>query len=494
MKLTKKYKALVMLLLFGQLYLQAQQFKISFTPDAFKGPFTGKLFLYLSKDNKEPKDGSVGIAFFPCMSIDVKNVKPGEWVTVDDRANSFPVKLSDIERGAYYVQAVWDRNLGGRSIAESPGNLMSKPERLQITKDYKKTFSIICSTAIPEPVFKETEFVKELKVSSDLLSTFHGKAMTVDAAVLLPAGYYKEPGRKYPLLFLVSGYGGNYHAYSGDTVSRGRILDSIPFITVFLDGNCSLGHSVYANSENNGPWGDALVKEFIPQLESKYRANGARLLTGHSSGGWTVLWLQTQYPATFAGCWSSSPDPVDFRDYQKVNLYEGENLFYDKAGNLRNVATVAGRIPWATSKQAYQMEQVIYRGEQMHSFDAVFSAKGANGNPERICDPATGEMKRSTFEHWKKYDISSYLRNNWSTLEKDLDGKIRVTIGEQDNFLLQGAVHLLDTAMKKLNAGMQFEYFPGDHFTVHTPEYRQKGFKFLADRYRQWDNTTKKGF
>ena len=136
MKLTKKYKALVMLLLFGQLYLQAQQFKISFTPDAFKGPFTGKLFLYLSKDNKEPKDGSVGIAFFPCMSIDVKNVKAGEWVTVDDRANSFPVKLSDIERGAYYVQAVWDRNLGGRSIAESPGNLMSKPERLQITKDY----------------------------------------------------------------------------------------------------------------------------------------------------------------------------------------------------------------------------------------------------------------------------------------------------------------------------------------------------------------------
>ena len=139
------------------------------------------------------------------MSIDVKNVKADEWVTVDDRANSFPVKLSDIERGAYYVQAVWDRNLGGRSIAESPGNLMSKPGRLQITKDYKKTFSIICSTAIPEPVFKETEFVKELKVSSDLLSTFHGKAMTVDAAVLLPAGYYKEPGRKYPLLFWCQG-------------------------------------------------------------------------------------------------------------------------------------------------------------------------------------------------------------------------------------------------------------------------------------------------
>ena len=86
------------------------------------------------------------------------------------------------------------------------------------------------------------------------------------------------------------------------------------------------------------------------------------------------------------------------------------------------------------------------------------------------------------------------LCKSWSNLEKDLDGKIRVSIGEQDNFLLQGAVHLLDTEMKKLNAGMQFDYFPGDYFTVHTPEYRQKGFKFLADRYRQWETMNRKGF
>jgi hypothetical protein len=294
----KKYFSIVTLLVLVQCQLAAQQFKISYTPGVFKGPFTGKLFLYLSKDNKEPKDGFIGITAFPCMSIDVKNIKPGEWVTVDDRAHSFPVKLSEIERGEYYVQAVWDRNLGGRAIAESPGNLMSKPEKFPITKDYKKTYNIVCNLAIPVPVFKETKFVKELKVSSTLLTSFHRKPMTVDAAVLLPSGYYDEPARKYPILIMVSGYGGNYHGYSGDTISRGRVLDSIPFITVFLDGNCSLGHSVYANSENNGPWGDALVKEFIPQLESKYRANGARLLTGHSSGGWSVLWLQTHYPST----------------------------------------------------------------------------------------------------------------------------------------------------------------------------------------------------
>ena len=475
-------------------YVHSQQFKVSYTATSFEGPFTGKVFLYLSKDNKEPRNGNVGIEFFPAMSIDVKNVKPGTAVVFDDKAVSFPVKLTEIERGEYYAQVVWDRNLGGRAIAQSPGNIFSKPEKLNLTKDHLKVFTITCSERVAEPVFKETKYIKELRAPSALLSAFHKKPMTVDAAVILPAQYFSEPQRSFPVVFNVSGYGGDYHRYSGDTVARSTPMDSIPCIAVFLDGNCSLGHSVYANSANNGPWGDALTKELIPLLEKNFRCNGARFLRGHSSGGWTVLYLQSHYPTVFAGCWSSSPDPVDFRDYQQVNLYEKENLLYDKKGNLRMVGTVAGMIPWASSRQAYQAERVIYRGEQMHSFDAVFSARGADGNPERICDPFTGILNEKVFEHWKQYDLSLYLRTNWDKLKKDLDGKIRVTVGEQDNFLLQGAVHLLDKEMKALNANMSFEYFPGDHFTVGTPEYREKGLKFLAGKYTEWQKMNLKGF
>src|SRR5678816_1533983 len=110
---------ILFLLLNVLMHVRAQQFKISYTPEVFKGPFTGKVFLYLSKDNPEPRSGGVGIEFFPCMSIDVLNIKPGAAIVVDDKASSFPVKLSEIERGEYYVQAVWDRNMGGRAIAVS---------------------------------------------------------------------------------------------------------------------------------------------------------------------------------------------------------------------------------------------------------------------------------------------------------------------------------------------------------------------------------------
>jgi hypothetical protein len=464
----------------------AQQLKISYTTGADKSAFSGKVFLYLSKDNRNPKDGEVGVSFFPCFATDVKNIQAGTVITIDDKALSYPVPLSDIERGTYFVQAVWDRNLGGRSIAKSPGNMFSKPIQVMLTKDYKKSFTIVCSEIVPMPEFKETEFVKELKAPSALLSAFHIKPVTVDAAVTLPAEYYTQPSGKFPVVFYVFGYGGNYHFFSGDTSLRSSPIDTIPCITVYLDGNCPLGHCVYANSDNNGPWGDALVKEFIPALESRFRCNGARLLRGHSSGGWTVLWLQTQYPSVFAGCWSSSPDPVDFRSFQKVNLYNGDNMFYDKDSVLRSVATVAGFFPWATQKQAYQAENVIYRGEQMHSFDAVFGGKGPDGNPERICDAATGAINTKAFEHWKHYDISLNLRNNWNILKQDLEGKIRVTVGDQDNFLLNDAVHLLDEEMKKLDTKFVFAYYSGDHFTVSTAGYKKDGLAFLESRYAAW--------
>jgi hypothetical protein len=61
-----------------------------------------------------------------------------------------------------------------------------------------------------------------------------------------------------------------------------------------------------------------------------------------------------------------------------------------------------------------------------------------------------------------------------------------VTVGNQDNFLLNGAVHLLDNEMQKLDTKFVFAYYPGDHFTVSTPEYRKAGIQFLAQRYLEW--------
>ena len=113
----------------------AQTFQVSYPAATFSGPFTGKVILYLNKENRNPKDAMADLESFPCFSLDVRDVKPGTSIVFDDQAAAYPVKLSDIERGEYYVQAVWDRNLGGRAIAESPGNLYSLPLKAKLTKD-----------------------------------------------------------------------------------------------------------------------------------------------------------------------------------------------------------------------------------------------------------------------------------------------------------------------------------------------------------------------
>ncbi len=461
-----------------------QEFTASFTNEASAESFSGKVLLYLSKESKSPKDEMVGVDLFPCFSITVKNVRPNQKVVFNDAATFYPVVISDIERGTYHAQVVWDRNAGGRAIGSSPGNMYNQSELVKLTKNTSQSFDIVCKEVYKEQPFVETQYNKVLKSQSALLTAFYKRQTSVNAVVSLPKEYYDQPSRKFPVLYWISGYGGDYHVYSGRPDPSAPI-DTTPCIRVFLDGNCAGGHCVYANSDNNGPWGDALTQELIPLVEKTYRTNAARLLTGHSSGGWTVLWLQTHYPKIFTACWSSSPDPVDFRSFQQIDLYNDKSMYYAKDSSLRLAGTIAGRFPWIAMKNMCSMEHVIYRGEQMHSFNFVFSTRNSDGTPRDIIDDATGVIDPVTFEHWKNYDISLYVRTNWQQLKPDLQGKIRVSVGNQDNFLLNYPVHLLDDEMTKINAGFVFGYYPGDHFTVSTPEYKTTGYRFLEQKYNE---------
>jgi hypothetical protein len=463
----------------------SQRFSVSYSNSILKEPFSGHVIVYLSKENNTPKAGRPGLDRFPCFKLYVKDVQPGAAINFNDHAASFPVPLTEIERGDYYVQVVYDRNLGGRSIAGSPGNLYSLPVKVKIDKKQNKVYHITATEKVPSASFKETAFMKELQAPSALLSEFYRQSVTINAAIHLPAEYLLDKDRKFPVLYTISGFGGDYHRYSGDD-HPAAALDTTACIVVYLDGNCALGHSYYANSDNNGPWGDALIKELIPAIERLYRTNGARLLTGHSSGGWSALWLQTHYPREFLGCWSSSPDPVDFRSFQKVNLYKDKNMYYAADSSMNQTGTIAGLIPWFSMQTIYQMEHVIYRGEQMHSYDAAFSKIGIDGSPQRICNYRNGEIDTSVVEHWKTYDISRYLLTNWNSLKSDLDGKVRLTVGSSDNFYLNHAVQLLDTNMQQLHSNFEIAYFPGDHLTVMTPAYQQQGYSFLARKYQSW--------
>ena len=86
------------------------------------------------------------------------------------------------------------------------------------------------------------------------------------------------------------------------------------------------------NSENNGPYCDAITYELIPYVESHYRGLGAwaRALYGGSTGGWEALGVQVKYPEDYNGAYANCPDPIDFRAYTTVDLYHDGNAFYSE--------------------------------------------------------------------------------------------------------------------------------------------------------------------
>ena len=83
--------------------------------------------------------------------------------------------------------------------------------------------------------------------------------------------------------------------------------------------------SYAVNSVNNGPYGDAIMQELIPEIEKRFRAIRqpyARILSGGSTGGWEAAALQIFHPDFFGGAWVYCPDSVTFNDVEGVNIYE----------------------------------------------------------------------------------------------------------------------------------------------------------------------------
>ena len=73
--------------------------------------------------------------------------------------------------------------------------------------------------------------------------------------------------------------------------------------------------SYAVNSENVGPYGDAINQELLPYLERRFRGVGqgwARGMFGGSTGGWETLATQIFYPDDYNGAWAACPDAVDF--------------------------------------------------------------------------------------------------------------------------------------------------------------------------------------
>lgn len=449
-------------------------FHVRFDAALQSKPYSGRVYVAVAKGGRrEPRLGMGDwFAGAQVFAMDVANIGAGGEVMFGPDVLAYPKSYRDFENGEYTVQAIARRNLDSCHPGADEGNLYSEPVKVSFEKGNAGAVELALTRAVAARPFKETDRVKLFEMKSPSLSKFLGRDFTMKAGVILPAGWKDEAHVRTPTLYWIGGFGGDHRA----AFQMARWFAEIPgadkCLIVVPDPTCYWGHSVFADSATNGPWGHALTSEMIPALESKFHGSGGperRYVSGISSGGWSSLWLQVAYPDTFNGVWSHCPDPVDFHDFQQIDLNApGVSMYVDPAGERRPLARNDGQVMlWY--KDFVAQETVMGPGGQIGSFEAVFSPRGADGRPVELFDRATGLVNASTAGAWGVYDIRGVIERDWKTLGPKLAGKVHVVAGGEDTFYLEGAVERLADAMKKLGSDADIQVVEGMPHTVHQP-------------------------
>jgi enterochelin esterase-like enzyme len=457
-------------------------------------PTSGRLLVFatLAKDAQAGKDGKVTeIAMSPfspkavaIAAREISRMAPGDTVGMDADETAFPQGFSQLPPGDYLVQAVLDvnhdYNYGGRST----GDLFSAVVPVKVAPGVAWPVLALTDKVPARDVWtlppnasqdardaapEARKHATAIDFVSPSLSAFWGRPIHMKAWVLTPPGYKPDGGERYPVVYETHGFGGSFERYAGSVANAWAAMSKgqMPrMVWVFLDESSPTGTHEFADSVNNGPWGEALTTELIPSLEKQYKMDGkasGRLLNGHSSGGWATLWLQTRYPKIFGGTWSTSPDPSDFHDFTGTDLYAPKaNLYYGTDGKETPLIRDKGKVI-ATMKTFAQLERVLGEyGGQIASFEWVFSPRAADGRPVLMFDRDTGAVDPAVVAYWRDhYDIAWRLKNHWPELKPDLDGKIHLYVGTADTFYLDGAAHKLQAVLDGLHAKSSFHFLEG---------------------------------
>ncbi len=434
-----------------------------------------------SRADGDPSDGPFFDDPQPICSVAVDVLVPGTPISLDASCVCWPGGTQLLE-GEYEVQAVFDSSTEERGHL-APGNLLSSVAKIDLSRETSDVVTLDFVTKIPVPDTPQLGNVEWIEMASPILSTALGRAIVHRAAVIFPRQYHdlKAKRRIWPTVYVVPGFGGRWtdaQAFARKLTLAG-LCDLWPSaVYVILDPESALGHHGFVDSQANGPRGSALVTEFIPYLEERFRLirdPAARVVTGHSSGGWSSVWLALNSPNVFGAAFASSPDPLDFSAFELCDLYKDTNLFVGEDGterpSMRLVLGPRHELVSMLVRDEIGMERAIsplgLSGGQWDSWSAMFGpVVSGSAAPMRLCDPMTGVIDPVTVEAWSRFDIARRIRKDWNGWGRLFAERVRVVVGERDSFYLErAAMCLRDSIDQHARAvaaeGLSFPSGPG---------------------------------
>lgn len=321
-----------------------------------------------------------------------------------------------------------------------------------------------------------TAFAQQGKVET---ITVHGKSLEGslegDSAdrqvfVYLPPSYAANPGRRYPVVYMLHGYGLTGQRWMGfakiaEGADKAIAAGAREMIVVNPDAFTLYNGAMYANSVTTGFWEDFIADDLVAYIDGHYRTvadRASRGLGGHSMGGFGTWKIGMKRPDVFGSLYGMSscclsaninPSPTQFAQFEGLKTPQEVKDFIAKTTNGRPGFALTGlaeAAAWSPNPKnpPFYFDLPVKDGK----VQADVVAKWAANAPLSMVDQYVGSLK--------KYHA------------------IAMDVGLQDNLLTTN--RQLDALLSQSSVAHSFETYEGDHNNRVPERFETKVFPFFS--------------
>ncbi|MEE2680853.1 MAG: alpha/beta hydrolase-fold protein [Planctomycetota bacterium] len=292
------------------------------------------------------------------------------------------------------------------------------------------------------------------------------------AYVVLPIGYHdlRHDRRVWPVIYLIPGRSDARNV--ANTVAKLAVEPAMKGIVpqaiwVVLATGTPYGHHFFLDSSLHGPRARALVEEFIPWIDIRFRTipkPDARLLAGEEQGGFAALHLLLEHPEVFGDAWATSPEAISLEALGTINLRDDVNAYEDADGSsnpaLRtSLGSKRELIHLDVRGEVLRSRALDQPGERWSELCAAFGG-GPTGNREAWWpfEPDTGRLRPIQVDKWMQNDLTRKVRMD-PMLARHLNEHARIMVGDRDEYYRNLGARVLQEAVRTSlgNEGLDVE-------------------------------------
>ena len=309
--------------------------------------------------------------------------------------------------------------------------------------------------------------------------------------IYLPPAYDAEPGRRFPVIYLIQGMTGQLDMWRNRSAFRPTVPELVdalfaadgpgdglppPALVAFVDCWTSYGGSQFLDSPGTGRYHTYLCDEVVDFVDARFRtvaSREGRAITGKSSGGYGAMVTPMLRPDRFSALATHAGDALFECCYGP--------MFPAAARALRDHYDGSWERFWADFRArpvfARETDQPLL---ESYGYAACYSAD-PDGTVRVPFEAATGELVPEVWERWLRWDPVRLARTAEGAAALRSLTAVYIDAGKRDEYYLDLGAEAFRRACRDAGAvEPSFELFDAKHGQI---EYRYPlAIRFLAER------------